>query len=105
MEITSDLASDGETVEVSPSESPPEEFSETPPEEWRNPDPPQNAEDFNRRVENLMLMMADDPSVRDRILAEIYVNIGSAEMGIRGVFEMIQTQGIGGFMRGAFKRG
>lgn len=67
--------------------------------------PPLDKEDFERRVNNLVEMMREDPNVRDRVLAEIYVNMASAEMGIRGVFEAIQNGGMAGLMKGAFKRG
>lgn len=67
--------------------------------------PPQNAEEFAERVARLCVMMQDDPTVRDRIIAEIYVNIASAEMGIRGVVEAVQSQGVAGLMRGAFRKG
>lgn len=66
---------------------------------------PADNEEFESRVRKLVEMMEADSKVRDRIIAEIYVNIASAEQGIRGVFEMIQSQGVGGFMRGAFRRG
>ena len=76
-------------------------------ETWDNPDsePPQDANEFNQRVERLMAMMEDDPKVRDRLLAETYVNIASAEMGIRQMAEAVQKQGIAGLMKGAFSRG
>lgn len=67
--------------------------------------PPQDREEFNKRVERLCEMMKADPDVRDRIIAETYVNIASAEMGIRGMFEAFQEQGMAGLMRGAFRRG
>lgn len=95
-----------ESLEDSSTESPPEEIEpveET--EEFVSSSSPANNEEFETRVTKLMEMMEGDSKVRDRILAEIYVNIASAEQGIRGVFEMVQTQGVGGFMRGAFKRG
>lgn len=65
----------------------------------------QTKEEFESRVEKLCQLMDGDPTVRDRLLAEMYVNMANAEMGIRGVFEMIQSQGISGMMRGAFRRG
>lgn len=75
-------------------------------EETSSPEsPPQDREEFNRRVERLCEMMENDPKVRDRIIAETYVNIASAEMGIRGMFEAFQEQGMAGLMRGAFRRG
>lgn len=67
--------------------------------------PPQDKEEFDQRVERLMAMMEDDPKVRDRLLAETYVNIASAEMGIRQMAEAVQKQGIAGLMKGAFSRG
>lgn len=67
--------------------------------------PPISSEDFEHRVTRLMELMDADPKNRDRILAEIYVNIASAEMGLRGVFEAVQKQGISGLMKGAFRRG
>jgi hypothetical protein len=90
MEITPELEPTGEEIssEVSSPESPPE-----------------NREEFNQRVERLCEMMKADPDVRDRIIAETYVNIASAEMGIRGMFEAFQEQGMAGLMRGAFRRG
>jgi hypothetical protein len=78
----------GETDSVSPTES-----------------PPQDREEFERRVNRLVEMMQEDPAIRDRILAETYVNIASAEIGIRGVFEAIQQGGMAGLMKGAFRRG
>lgn len=84
----------GETYEVSPDESPPDEFAA-----------PLDEEEFNARVNRLMDKMKEDPDVRDRVLAEIYVNMASAEMGIRGVAEMVRAQGIGGLMRSALRRG
>lgn len=120
METSSDLEtldSDGETSqEVSPSESPPEEDVVIAAEdasveytyENATEDPmnsPMDREDFERRVTNLLELMQNDPSVRDRVLAEIYVNMASAEMGIRGVFESIQTGGMAGMMKGVFRRG
>jgi hypothetical protein len=67
--------------------------------------PPIDKADFEARVERLCEMMMNDPAVRDRIIAEIYVNIASAEMGIRGIFEAMQSQGIAGLMKGALRRG
>jgi hypothetical protein len=67
--------------------------------------PPVDREEFNNRVDRLCEMMKADPDVRDRIIAETYVNIASAEMGIRGMFEAFQEQGMAGLMRGAFRRG
>lgn len=94
MEITPDLEPTGEETseEVSSPESPPEVA-------------PLDVEEFNRRVETLMGLMEDDPKVRDRLIAETYVNFASAEMGIRGMFEMFQKQGMAGLMKGAFRRG
>lgn len=66
---------------------------------------PLDNEEFKRRVDHLVELMKTDPAVERRLLAEMYVNMSSAEMGIRGVFEAIQSQGISGLMRGAFKRG
>jgi len=89
METTPELETPGgETEQVSPTES-----------------PPQSKEEFERRVNKLVEMMQEDPSVRDRIIAETYVNIASAEIGIRGVFEAIQQGGMAGLMKGAFRRG
>lgn len=82
--------------EISPSESPPEIGAS---------EPPPDREEFERRVTRLVEMMQEDSSVRDRILAEIYVNIASAEMGVRGIFDAVQKQGIAGMMRGAFRKG
>lgn len=65
---------------------------------------PEDKEEFERRVTNLMQLMADDSAIRDRVLAEIYVNIASAEQGIRGVFEMVQQGGMAGIARGMFRR-
>jgi hypothetical protein len=88
----------GEEVspEISSPESPPEEEASI---------YPQSEEEFNRRVEKLCEMMEADPKVRDRLIAETYVNFASAEMGIRGMFEMFQSQGMAGLMKGAFRRG
>jgi hypothetical protein len=66
---------------------------------------PMSTEDFNRRVEKLMEMMETDSKVRDRLLAEMYVNFASAEQGIRGMVEAFQSQGFAGMMRGAFRKG
>lgn len=99
METSSDLHetfvvdSDGETeTVVSPDESPPMNA-------------PMDTEEFNRRVQNLTEMMKDNPDVMLRCIAEIYVNMASAEMGIRGVVETIQQGGMAGLMKGAFGRG
>lgn len=83
----------------------PEEFEELEADEVLTTPAPENRDEFERRVTRLMEMMKDDPDVRDRILAETYVNIASAEQGIRGVFEMVQQQGMAGFARGMFRRG
>lgn len=89
-----------ETTEVVEDEGTEEEFSEVP-----SPNAsPINEEEFNRRVSVLCEMMKADPTVRDRLIAETYVNIASAEQGIRGMVEAIQSQGIAGMMRGAFSR-
>lgn len=66
---------------------------------------PQDREEFDRRVDKLCQMMEDDPTVMPRLIAETYVNIASAEMGIRQIAETIQKQGLAGMMKGAFKRG
>lgn len=63
-----------------------------------------SAEDFQRRVEALQAMMEADPKTRDRMLAEIYVNIASIEMGIRSAVGMMQNLGPGAMMRGMFGR-
>jgi hypothetical protein len=68
------------------------------------PSPPVTNEEFEQRVSRLMELMAENPTNRDRIIAEIYVNMASAEMGIRGVFEAVQSQGIAGLMKGALRR-
>jgi hypothetical protein len=104
--------SEDETSESVSTESPPEEFeplNEDELEELEVDDvlttpAPENRDEFERRVSRLMEMMENDPKVRDRILAETYVNIASAEQGIRGVFEMVQSQGMAGFARGMFRR-
>jgi hypothetical protein len=100
MEPTPDIA------ELSPEEEAAlidggEEFSD----ENSSPAGPMDEESFNSRVEKLLEMMDADPKVRDRLLAEMYVNMASAEQGIRGMFEAFQTQGFAGMMRGAFRRG
>lgn len=81
------------------------EFEQDEEPEFVSSSAPADNEEFESRVRKLVEMMEADSKVRDRIIAEIYVNIASAEQGIRGVFEMIQSQGVGGFMRGAFRRG
>lgn len=99
METTPDLMGEEISEEVSSMESPPEE---TPSEETVSL---HTTEEFQARVTRLMEMMESDPKVRDRLLAEIYVNIAQAEMGIRGMFEAMQSQGALGLMKGAFRRG
>lgn len=94
-----------ETVETLPPNAEDAVSEEPSPEVSSTASPPLTAEDFEHRVTKLMELMESDPKNRDRIIAEIYVNIASAEMGIRGVFEAIQTQGISGLMKGAFRRG
>jgi hypothetical protein len=95
MEITPDLEEIPET-----------ESGEEVSEETSSADsPPEDREEFEQRVERLCEMMKADPDVRDRIIAETYVNIASAEMGIRGMFEAMQSQGIAGLMKGALRRG
>lgn len=104
METTPDLEITGEETSEEVS-SPNESTTET--DEWVMPESsaPLDAEEFNRRVEKLVEMMEADPKVRDRLIAETYVNFASAEMGIRGMFEMFQQQGLSGMMKGAFRRG
>jgi hypothetical protein len=92
-------------MEITPELETGEEVSEDQTETSSADSPPEDREEFNTRVERLCQLMQDDPKVRDRIIAEIYVNIASAEMGIRGMYEAFQTQGMAGLMRGAFKRG
>jgi hypothetical protein len=82
-----------------------EEVSEDNAETSSPESPPVDENEFNNRVERLMGMMENDSKVRDRLIAETYVNIASAEMGIRGMFEMMQSQGVAGLMKGAFRRG
>jgi hypothetical protein len=92
-------------LEISaPAETPGEEAPENDSEVSSPNASPMSDEDFNRRVGKLMEMMEEDPKVRDRLLAEIYVNFASAEQGIRGMAETLQTQGLAGMMRGAFRR-
>lgn len=106
METKPDLETSGEEISEEVS-SPNDEWVVPPeePEEPQAPTAPLDIEEFNRRVESLMELMENDPKVRDRLIAETYVNFASAEMGIRGMYEMFQTQGISGFMKGAFRRG
>lgn len=100
MSETSDETSE---TEVS-TESPPENLGEEIVTELSEDPSPLDREEFERRVSKLCQMMEEDPTVRDRIIAETYVNMASAEMGIRGMFELVQKQGLSGMMRGAFKR-
>lgn len=60
--------------------------------------------EFTRRVEMLMEMMAEDPAVRDRIIAETYVNIAQIETSVRGTVEMIQREGLGAILKSGMKR-
>lgn len=110
MESTPELQTGEETEQVSSTESPPENVVEeieyeNAEEEISEPTGPLDKEEFENRVTRLMAMMKEDSTVRDRILAETYVNIASAEMGIRGVMEAMQSGGIAGMMKGAFRRG
>lgn len=59
---------------------------------------------FEETVDKLLAMIADDPSVRDRMIVETYVNLAQIEMGVRGAMTMIQTEGMAGMMRGVFSR-
>lgn len=61
--------------------------------------------EFERKVTTLVQMMGDDPEVRDRIIAEIYVNIANTELHFRRMITLLQEQGLGTMMRGMFKRG
>lgn len=65
---------------------------------------PDSQDEFTRRVEKLMEMMADDPTVRDRIIAETYVNIAQIETAVRGTVEMIQRDGLGAILKSGMKR-
>lgn len=100
METTPDLAAVETGEEVSEEASSPD----VPDEEISSPSP-HSRQEFDKRVEKLMAMMETDPKVRDRLIAETYVNFSSAEMGIRGMFEAMQSQGIAGLMKGALRRG
>lgn len=105
MEITPDLETGDETSAETEVSSANEDEWVVPKEEETPATYPQSEEEFNQRVERLMTMMEEDSSVRDRLIAETYVNIASAEMGIRGMFTMFQEQGMAGLMKGAFRRG
>lgn len=61
--------------------------------------------EFERKVTALVQMMGDDPEVRDRIIAEMYVNIANTELHFRRILTLMQEQGLGSMMRGMFKRG
>lgn len=112
METKPDLETTGEEVsnETSSPNIPDEPATKLDPEsyseEWVTPSPaPLDLDEFNRRVESLMELMEEDSKVRDRLIAETYVNFASAEMGIRGLYELVQSQGMAGLMKGAFRRG
>jgi len=105
MEITPELETGEETEEVSSPDDPLEETSEGGTIEEGTSVSLQTEEEFNERVERLVGMMKDDPDVMLRVIAETYVNFAQAEMGIRGMFEAMQSQGIAGLMKGALRRG
>lgn len=63
------------------------------------------AAEFKRKVDALVSMMNEDAEVRDRIIAETYVNIANIEAYVRTVATVIQSEGIGGMLRGMRKRG
>lgn len=65
---------------------------------------PDSQDEFTRRVEKLMEIMAEDPAVRDRIIAETYVNIAQIETAVRGTVEMIQREGLGAILKSGMKR-
>jgi hypothetical protein len=73
-----------------------------------NGDPPtevdEGKEEFERRVNKLCDMMAADPSVRDRIIAETYVNFANAEMMIRSFTEKLRTEGMPGMFKSMMSR-
>jgi len=94
METTPELAGEEISEEISSDEIPEEEYVG-----------PIDSEEFESRVERLCEMMKNDPDVRDRLIAETYVNFASAEMGIRGMFQKFQSEGMAGMFRGAFRRG
>lgn len=60
--------------------------------------------EFERKVSALVIMMNDDPEVRDRIIAEIYVNMANTELHFRRMITLLQEQGLGSMMRGMFSR-
>lgn len=114
METTPEMSTDfpgtprgrGDTITEIPADTG-EEVSD---EETSSPESPPSTgpvstEDFERRVNKLCEMMEADPKVMYRLIAETYVNFSSAEMGIRGMFEQMQKQGMMGLMKGALRRG
>jgi hypothetical protein len=60
--------------------------------------------EFKRQVDYLCEKMQDDPAIRDRIIAETYVNIANMETAIRSVFVMFQQEGMAGMFKGMFSR-
>lgn len=76
-------------------------------EEVSSPEIPEqifSAEEFERRRNALVEKMANDPVVRDKILAEIYLNIANMEMALRGMFETVQSQGFAGMLKSMIGR-
>lgn len=90
METQSDLSETGLSTEEIPSV---------------DPGPVDELAEFEHKVTALVNMMHEDPEVRDRIIAETYVNIANTELHFRRIMAMMQEQGLGSMMRGMFKRG
>jgi len=72
------------------------------------PEPGEVSEDeispFDKRVNNLMAMIAEDPSVRDRVLCELYVTIAEFSDEFRAMQAQINSVGPAGFMKMIFGR-
>lgn len=65
---------------------------------------PGTIEEFEYKRNKLVEMMQADPDVRDKLLAEVYLNISNMEAGIRGAFQLLQNEGMSGMLKGMIGR-
>lgn len=69
-----------------------------------NGDSPNDIEQFNARVDRLLEMIAEDPTVRDRMLAELYINFANVELMFRQITQTLQEVGPAGLFKSMMGR-
>jgi hypothetical protein len=59
-------------------------------------------DEFQERVNRLLELLAEDPSVRDRMIAEIYVTVAEFQAGFREMQENVSKMGPRAFFKSMF---